>query len=178
MVPSHEPTVGDNFARFLIDSERSLRTVRDADPMSSLAAQALGRPSRRPIRLSTPVVVMSAHHKHRSGLDSSWFDRLLSGLALFATVVIAIAALLVASVIGNRVNLALPRGFGLVGVLVAVGLLCPVLVLLIAPDRLWQHARIAVERRRVHRGSAVLVETRCDGSYDHSAWLVDDDPGS
>jgi len=112
---------------------------------------------------------------HRSDRSDFGLDRLLSGLALSVTVAIGIAALVVASVIGNRVNLALPSGFGLVGIVVTAGLVCPVLVALIAPDRMWQRARIALERHQVRRRSAILAETRRDRSHDHSEWLIDDD---
>lgn len=119
---------------------------------------------------------MSSRRTHRSGFGDPWFDRSRSGFALLVTLTIGIAALVVASVIGNRINHALPRGLGLVGMAVTVGLVGPVLVVLIAPARMWQRARIAVEQYRVRRSLATsLVETQCDASYDHSTWLVDDD---
>jgi len=92
-----------------------------------------------------------------------------------ATATIGVAALVAASVIGNRVNRALPRGFGLAGMIVTAGLVCAVLVVLIAPDRIWQHARIVLERHQARRGPADFTETQRGRSYDHSAWLMDDD---
>jgi hypothetical protein len=71
---------------------------------------------------------MSSRRMHRSGFGDAWFDRWRSGFALSVTLAIGVAALVLASVIGNRVNYALPRGFGLVGMAVTVGLVGVVLV--------------------------------------------------
>jgi hypothetical protein len=71
-----------------------------------------------------------------------------SGCVLSMTVPIAVVGLVVASVIGNRINGALPRGFGLVGMAVTVCVVALVLALLIAPRRSWREARQGFPRSR------------------------------
>jgi hypothetical protein len=63
--------------------------------------------------------------------------------ALLAAVVCAVVGLVGASIVGNRVNGALPRGLGLVGMAVTGSLMLAVLVVLISPKRLWQYTRAA-----------------------------------
>jgi hypothetical protein len=79
--------------------------------------------------------------------DEVWLDRLPWGCAWFVIVPIAVAALVGASVIGNRVNNALPRGFGLVGILVMVCIMALVVSFLLSPTRTWRHIRNAFRRR-------------------------------
>ncbi len=72
----------------------------------------------------------------RSGLR-----RMRSACALCGAVVCILVGLVAASVVGNDVNAALPRGFGLVGIVVTVGLVMTVLIVLISPKRLWHSTR-------------------------------------
>jgi hypothetical protein len=72
-----------------------------------------------------------------------WLHRLRSSCALLLASLFVIVGLVGASVVGNRVNTALPRGFGLVGMLVTVGVVLALLIVLISPKRLWQRTRVA-----------------------------------
>ena len=79
----------------------------------------------------------------RAAASGSRWRRVWSVCALLVASACVVVALVVASVVGNRVNGALPRGFGLVGMVVTVGLMSAVLVLLISPKRLWRRMRVA-----------------------------------
>ncbi len=78
------------------------------------------------------------------GPANGWSHRLRSGCALLIGSLCVVVGLVGASVVGNRVNAALPRGFGLVGMLVTVGAVLAMLILLISPKRLWRRTRGAV----------------------------------
>ena len=82
-----------------------------------------------------------------------WSRRLRSGSALSVASLCVVVGLVGASVVGNRVNAALPRGFGLVGMLVTAGAVLAMLMVLISPKRLWQRTRVAVVsvRMSLHR---------------------------
>ena len=75
--------------------------------------------------------------------------RLRSGCTLLMASLCVIVGLVGASVVGNRVNAVLPRGFGLVGMLVTVGFVLAMLIVLISPKRLWQRARLAMISTRM-----------------------------
>ncbi len=77
--------------------------------------------------------------------------RVPSFIGFVVSVPLAIGALVVASVIGNRVNRALPRGYGWVGVLLAAALVAVFLVLLTAPSSSWRRVREWAGRRRRSR---------------------------
>lgn len=82
------------------------------------------------------------------GPANDWSRRLRSSCALFTASLCVIVGLVGASVVGNRVNAALPRGFGLVGILVTVGFVLAMLIVLISPKRLWRRARVAMVSAR------------------------------
>jgi hypothetical protein len=80
--------------------------------------------------------------------NNYWLRRLRSGCALLMASLCVIVGLVGASVVGNRVNAALPRGFGLVGMLVTVSVVLAMLIVLISPRRLWQRTQGAVVSAR------------------------------
>ena len=78
------------------------------------------------------------------GPANGWSHRLRSGCALMMASLCVIVGLVGASVVGNRVNAALPSGLGLVGMLVTGGVVLAMLIVLISPKQLWQRTRGAV----------------------------------
>jgi hypothetical protein len=79
--------------------------------------------------------------------DDGWLDRVPWGCAWVIAVPVAVGGLVGASVIGNKVNMLLPGGFGLVGILVAVCIMGAILSLLFAPANIRRVARSGLRRR-------------------------------
>jgi len=75
---------------------------------------------------------------------ADWSHRLRSGCALLVASMCVVVGLVGASIVGNRVNAALPRGFGVVGMLLTAGVVFAMLIVLISPKRLWQRTRVAM----------------------------------
>jgi len=80
--------------------------------------------------------------------NDAWLDRLPWGCAWFVALPLILVADVTASVLGNRVNNALPRGFGLVGMLVTASIMVSVLGLLMAPARTKRQIRTSIRARR------------------------------
>jgi len=78
-----------------------------------------------------------------------WSHRLRSSCGLFVASMCVVGGLVGASVVGNGVNAALPRGFGLVGMLVTASLVLAMLIVLISPKRLWRRTRGAMVSARM-----------------------------
>jgi hypothetical protein len=80
--------------------------------------------------------------------NDAWLDRLPWGCAWLVLPPFVVVALVAASVLGNRINDALPDGFGLVGMLVTGCIMALVLGLFLAPARTKRQMRFRFRRRR------------------------------
>lgn len=93
------------------------------------------------------------------GKEHAFRRRRLRGLwsacTLLAAAVSVVIGLVGASVVGNRLNSALPVGFGLVGIAMTAALVAALLVVLISPRRLWQRTRAAAVAGRTSKRDAV-----------------------
>ena len=80
--------------------------------------------------------------------NDAWVDRLPWGCVWFVAPPIVVVALVAASVLGNRINYALPHGFGLVGMVVTACIMVLVLGCLLAPARTKRQLRLRFRQRR------------------------------